>query len=129
MKSIVSNRNLILEKFKCEGTGACCKSSGYVYVTREDISSMAKFLNLSINQFKANFVSVINGYTVIASPNFRTNCFLTSTNNCAIYSKRPRACQTYPDWDVIWTNDATLTKESMKCKGLQSAITSWQQSV
>tara|TARA_A100001015_G_C14731445_1_gene610045 strand:- start:5 stop:397 length:393 start_codon:yes stop_codon:yes gene_type:complete len=122
-------RHHILSHFKCQSTGVCCKTSGYVYVTAFDIKKMATFLNITVETFQAFFVIKRNGWSVIASPDFRSNCFLNENQSCHIYHLRPKACRTYPDWDFIWKNDVTLLNEASKCKGLKNAITFWQESV
>tara|TARA_A100001015_G_scaffold302089_1_gene389859 strand:- start:470 stop:871 length:402 start_codon:yes stop_codon:yes gene_type:complete len=120
--SLTSLRSEILDHFICKNTGNCCLSPGYVYVTPSDIQAMAKDLQLAPDQFSKHFVKRINGWNVIASPNFRTRCFLTEHNQCQVYSSRPEACRSYPDWDVIWDSDASLLQEAKLCKGLSDAI-------
>ena len=83
---------------------------------------MAKDLQLSPKQFTEHFVTRVNGWNVIASPNVRTRCFLTEHNHCQVYSSRPKACRTYPDWDVIWDSDDSLLQEAAQCRGLADAI-------
>ncbi|MEK9726705.1 MAG: YkgJ family cysteine cluster protein, partial [Candidatus Margulisiibacteriota bacterium] len=68
------------------------------------------------------FVKKINGWDVIASPNFRPKCFLNTTNHCEVYHNRPNACRTYPDWDNIWDSDEHIVKETQSCKGLKLAV-------
>ena len=70
------HRKDILSHFTCQNTGKCCLSPGYVYVNQENIASMSKELNVSIDFFMNHFVTRINGWNVIATPTFRTHCFL-----------------------------------------------------
>ena len=123
--TLVQNRTQILEKFQCQGTGNCCIAPGYVYVTNNDIDNMANILNVSKKTFMDYFVITKNGYLLIASPTHRSRCFLSADNQCTVYEGRPLACQTYPNWDVIWATDETLLKEASHCKGLAAAISSF----
>ena len=124
--TLVQNRTQILEAFQCQGTGNCCIAPGYVYVNHNDIDNMASILNVSKKTFMDYFVITKNGYYLIASPTYRTYCFLSENNQCQVYQARPLACQTYPNWDVIWATDETLLKEAASCKGLSEAISSFK---
>ena len=119
---LVPHRARILEEFKCQNTGNCCLYPGYVYVNEENIMNMSKELDVTPSFFKTHFVQQMNGWNVIASPNFRTQCFLDESHKCQVYESRPVACKTYPDWDVIWENESSLQKEAESCKGLANAI-------
>ena len=120
--SLVAYRPQILKKFQCQNTGNCCLTPGYVYVNEQNIQSMAKELAVSPEFFKDHFVQKINGWTVVASPTFRTRCFLDANLQCRVYQSRPESCRSYPDWDVIWENESSLQKEAKSCKGLAHAI-------
>ena len=122
MTQLIDHRSKILAHFKCQNSGNCCKTPGYVYVSQSDINAMANNLNLPVHMFKRFFVTRINGWHAIAGPNFRSQCFLSDDNLCEVYHSRPKKCRTYPDWDYIWENDESLIKESQACKGLANAI-------
>ena len=121
-KDLVQHRSRILSNFVCQHTGNCCISPGYVYVSANDIEAMATELQIPISQFIEHFVIQKNGWSLIASPTFRTRCFLNESNQCQVYATRPSACRTYPDWDDIWANNTTVLKESRQCQGLALAI-------
>ena len=120
--SLINNKEAILKLFACQQSGNCCKASGYVYVTNDNINHMAKTLNISVDLFLKQFVINIDGWKVIASPTFRTNCFLSSDQTCTVYDDRPTACKTYPNWPTIWESDETVIQESNQCPGLKKAI-------
>ena len=119
---LINQKSAILNQFQCQQSGNCCKASGYVYVSKSEITDMAKVLNLSEELFRKQFINKINGWDVIASPTFRTNCFLNSNNNCSVYEARPDHCRTYPNWPIIWESDSNLIKEAAVCPGLKKAI-------
>ena len=121
-RTIVAHRSQILDNFICQKTGQCCILPGYVYVSSDDIQAMSKELNLSPTQFTKHFVVQKNGWSLIASPSFRTRCFLNDQHECQVYKARPHPCKTYPNWDAIWVDDDTLIAESKTCKGLALAI-------
>ena len=82
---LVGHRSHILAHFVCQHTGHCCKSPGYVYVTSSDIDAMSKELQISTSQFIQHFVTRKNGWSLIATSDFRTNCFLDNKNKCTVY--------------------------------------------
>tara|TARA_Y100001935_G_C17310508_1_gene515704 strand:- start:3313 stop:3708 length:396 start_codon:yes stop_codon:yes gene_type:complete len=127
--SLTYHRKDILSHFTCQNTGKCCLSPGYVYVNQENIASMSRELNVSIDFFMNHFVTRINGWDVIASPTFRTHCFLEPNNRCEVYLSRPDACRTYPDWDAIWESEDTIQKEAQSCEGLNRAITKFKRAI
>lgn len=120
--SLINNKEAILNLFNCQQSGNCCKASGYVYVTSEIIQKMASSLNISVELFLKQFVINIDGWQVIASPTFRTNCFLNSDQTCTVYNDRPLACKTYPNWPSIWDSEKSVINESNNCPGLKKAI-------
>ena len=124
--TLINHKEAILNLFRCQQSGNCCKASGYVYVTSNNIKEMASTLNISVELFLKQFVININGWQVIASPTFRTNCFLNLNQRCAIYENRPTECKTYPNWPTIWESDESLIEESNQCPGLKQAILSFK---
>ena len=128
-KSIINFREEIIERFVCQKSGNCCKSSGYVYASHQEMTRMAKTLNISLHKFRKHFVTNINGWPLISSPEFRNECFLNNDSKCTIYHDRPLACKTYPNWDTIWENELSLQNEMEQCPGLKLAVNSLQQLV
>lgn len=114
----------ILSRFECQQSGNCCRAPGYVYVKAENVSGMAEKLGLSIPDFKEKYVTRHSGWEVVASPNFRPNCFLTDCNTCKVYEARPEACKTYPRWGSVWESPEALKKEIESCPGLKKAFES-----
>jgi len=119
---LIEKKDKILANFKCQNSGNCCKAGGYVYVTADNIEKMAKILHTSPIDFRQTYTKKDNGWDIIASPNFNTNCLLDENNKCKVYEARPLACRTYPNWPSIWQSDQTLLEESKSCPGLKQAI-------
>mgnify|MGYP001172087298 CR=1 FL=1 len=128
-KNLVQYREQILKHFVCQESGNCCKASGYVYISHHEMIQMAKTLKISLHDFRKHFVTTINGWPLISSPSFRNQCFLNQDSKCTVYNNRPIACQTYPNWDAIWKDELTLQYEMDQCRGLNLAVTSFEQHV
>jgi len=82
--------------FHCQQCGACCKTSGWVYVSSSEITLIADYLQLDIFSFKQGFVQRDRGWDLLSTPTFRTQCFLDEAGKCTIYPVRPQTCRTYP---------------------------------
>lgn len=121
------NRKEILKLFQCQQSGNCCRCPGYVYVNQKDIKNMATIKKLSIHEFKEKFVQVKKGWSYIAAPNFQTTCFLDKKlKKCTVYKARPAACKSFPDWDMVWKNQESLSETARYCPGLAKAIKDYQ---
>ena len=121
---LIEHKKEILNQFKCQKSGNCCKADGFVFVSKENITNMSRELNLSEFEFRQKYTRKHNGWEIVASPNFQQNCFLTCNKTCRVYKSRPSACQTYPNWPSIWKSDMTLLKEAETCPGLKKSIES-----
>ncbi len=115
-------RSKVLAHFSCQKSGNCCRAGGYVYVSTEEINALAESLHMDIPSFSTQYVRREKGWPVIASPTFRTRCFLDDKNQCQVYSNRPRMCRTYPDWEGIWSSSEALEEEIKSCPGLKKAF-------
>lgn len=111
----------ILARFQCQNSGNCCRVEGWVYARDSEINAMAKHLGIDVATFRKQYVQHLDGWSTIAHPSFRPNCFLDCDNKCSVYPARPKACRTYPNWPEIWTSKATLLKEIEQCPGLKKA--------
>ena len=115
-------RKKILEHFKCQQSGNCCRCEGYVYPSFDDQKKMAARLNMTLSEFLHRHTRMYKGHRVLATPDFQTQCMLDDQNSCRVYEARPDACRTYPDWDVIWASEESLQGEIKLCPGLKKAV-------
>ena len=120
--------------FDCTGCGNCCKTTGNVYMSPEEVISAASYLNVTTSEF-------INSYADYKLESASTNIagsfghgevpwillqnrepqntegppsciFLDSeTNECGIYSVRPIQCSTYPFWSNILASEQNWNRE------------------
>ena len=87
--------------FKCQGSSNCCVSRGnygYVYLSKKDLISIAKYLNVSINLFKKKYCEYSDGYLHLKEMNINGNCQFLENKKCSIYTARPIQCRTWPFW-------------------------------
>jgi Fe-S-cluster containining protein len=88
--------------FKCQQCGTCCRWSGHVLLTEEDIARLAIAAGLSEEAF-------ISRYTVLAANRSQLSladgpdgsCALLKDGLCALYEARPAQCRDFPHgWRV-----------------------------
>lgn len=104
--------------FKCTGCGNCCaKEPGAVFVTDEEISTMAHELNITKKVFLEKYTRKLHGRTALLErPNF--DCVFLKENRCSLYQARPKQCKTYPFWPEILRSKKAWDNEKMRCEGL-----------
>jgi len=105
----------------CEECGGkcCIGESGYIWVNPLEIDKIAKFLNLSTEDFKKTFLIKVGYKYSLKEKQFENGfaCifFDTINRNCSIYDVRPNQCRTFPFWDYFKTNISEVKKE---CPGI-----------
>lgn len=88
--------------FKCRRCGICCRWSGHVLLTAEDITRLASAAGLSEEEF-------IERYTILAANRRQLSladapdgsCILFENGLCTLYEARPAQCRDFPHgWRV-----------------------------
>jgi len=91
-----------INNFVCRKCGVCCRWTGHVLLTEEDITRMAAAAGLSEDEF-------IERYTVLASNRRQLSlaehsdgrCVFLVENGCEFYDARPDQCRSFPHaWRV-----------------------------
>jgi Fe-S-cluster containining protein len=105
----------------CESCGGnCCTGeSGYIYLNQKEIEAIATFLELSIKDFKEEYLFK-NGYKFsikerIVGVSHDCIFFDRKINGCGIYPVRPTQCRTFPFWSYFKTHKDELQAE---CPGI-----------
>ena len=78
----------------------CCRSAGYVEVSRNDIRRLAKHLKLTVRAFEEKHIveKTRKGSKRIKS-GFATCQFLGENRRCGVYEARPKDCRGYVCWN------------------------------
>jgi hypothetical protein len=83
----------VFEEIDCLKCANCCKTTGPLF-TQKDIERIAKHVKLSPGVFIEKYLVIDEDKDYILK---KTPCiFLDSSNYCAIYSIKPKACGEYP---------------------------------
>jgi uncharacterized protein len=114
-------------RFKCTGCGKCCTGSpGYVWVTVEEIASMAAFLGISINEFKRKYIRQRDHrYALIEMKLRNYDCVFLRDRKCLVYPVRPKQCRTFPWWKENLSSQESWEIASRMCEGIndQASLT------
>jgi Fe-S-cluster containining protein len=105
--------------FNCTQCGACCTGSpGYVWISDEEIISMANFLNVTLEVFIKKYTRSIYGKRALLEDKKSYDCIFLKDNTCSLYTHRPTQCKTYPWWPEIVESKESWDEESKRCEGI-----------
>jgi len=88
-------------QFECTKCGKCCTGfPGFVYLSEDDIESIAKFLKMDKGSFIQKYTRNIHVFeeprlSLIEKPPY--DCIFWN-KVCTIYPVRPYQCRSYPFW-------------------------------
>ena len=93
----------------------CTGESGYIYVNKIEIETIAKLLNIDIRVFVNEYL-LKKGYKysikeVKYNDSYECLFYDRESNGCKIYEARPLQCKTFPFWDYYKTRIDELKEE------------------
>lgn len=105
--------------FKCTGCGKCCTGSpGYVWLEEEEITSMAKALNISKEDFLRLYTRNVGGRVSLLEKGPHYDCIFLQGKMCTIYAARPKQCKTFPWWKDNLASPKDWEETSQRCEGI-----------
>ena len=108
--------------FQCVGCGGCCTGApGYVWLTDEEETQIAEFLNIPLDEFEKTYTRLVYGLRrslkEIPQSNYDCVFFNSETKRCSIYDVRPAQCRTWPFWDSLLESPKAWDEASKSCPG------------
>lgn len=105
--------------FKCTGCGECCTGApGYVWVSEQEVVSLAALLKISEETFLKTYTRRIgNRLSLIEHPK-TFDCVFLKDKKCQVYSERPEQCRTFPWWVENLENRAAWEETARRCEGI-----------
>jgi Fe-S-cluster containining protein len=86
--------------FECTRCGKCCTGApGYVWVTDEELATIAKFLGQPLNEVRDLYSRRASGRRSLRERPNGDCVFWDHRKGCTIYSVRPPQCRTWPFWE------------------------------
>lgn len=103
-------------RFECNRCGDCCRGEpGYVWVSPNEISLIARYLALSLPDFYRRYVRLVGGdYSLMEKPN--GDCVFYK-EGCLIYPVRPVQCRTFPFWPEYLSSPRMWRIAMLRCPG------------
>ena len=85
------------KNFKCSGCGTCCRWSGSVLLTNQDIVVLAAHLAISEDDFIEQHTRLApNRIQLALLDQADGSCAFLDGNRCLIYEARPEQCRSFP---------------------------------
>jgi len=91
-----------LENFKCVRCGNCCRWSGYVRISREEINIIADYLDMDVEDFIEEYTRLTSdrtGLSLIENPDGSCVFHCDDPSGCKINDVKPIQCRNFP---FIW---------------------------
>ena len=106
--------------FECKLCGNCCSGTpGHVWITDEEIGSIAKYLKIDESNFIKRYIIKVEGKGYSLSERQNSDCvFFNKDYGCVIYNHRPLQCRTWPFWKGIVKSYKTWIDTSVTCPGI-----------
>jgi Fe-S-cluster containining protein len=106
-------------QFQCTGCGECCTGEpGYVWLSSEEIDTIAEHLNLSREDFLKKYTRKIFGKISLIEDRINYDCVFLKDRRCQIYSARPLQCRTFPWWEENLETPASWKEVGRRCEGV-----------
>jgi len=106
-------------QFECQTEcSACCTlEGGYVYLSDEESTSIASYLQVEKQEFLSSLTHKIDGKTALRNGE-NGACVFLEDGRCLIYSVRPLQCQTFPFWPENLRDAASWQATKALCPGI-----------
>lgn len=106
-------------RFKCTECGQCCTGApGYVWVSDEEIKTMANYLGLNTAEFGRKFLRYVDGrYALLEKPG-SYDCIFLKDKKCELYQVRPTQCRTFPWWVQNLCSPEDWEEAAKYCEGI-----------
>jgi Fe-S-cluster containining protein len=106
-------------RFECTQCGLCCRGSGDVSVTDDDIGRLAKRLGMTDVAFRERHTRTGRRGQVTLRDAKNDDCtFFREGTGCTVYADRPVQCRTYPFWSSVLHDAETWRVEAGHCEGI-----------
>ena len=111
-------------RFECTQCGECCTLRGdyaYVYLSEEEVESLAGLLRLGIATFRRRYTHVDkDGWTQLAGADGGERCVFLDpeTKRCGVYEARPTQCRTFPFWREFVKDGRWTPEVRSMCEGI-----------
>jgi Fe-S-cluster containining protein len=106
-------------RFECQpGCIKCCDTTGFVYITENDLARLAEFTGMSAAEFEAKYVYRTKHLLRLRKPRDKQCPFLLE-GGCSVHPVKPVQCRLYPFWpELVAYRDIWDHEGERKCPGI-----------
>lgn len=106
--------------FKCTQCGQCCTGApGFVWISEEEMQSIADYLQVTIHLFKRTYVRQRdNRFALVEKKKENNACIFLKDKKCQIYPVRPKQCKTFPWWKENLNTEESWRLAAEFCEGI-----------
>ncbi|MDR0644266.1 MAG: YkgJ family cysteine cluster protein [Treponema sp.] len=114
-------------RFSCMRCSVCCRyESGFVFLSEDDLSVLARTHGISVEEFTTLFCRWVpseNGLDEnlslkeIPLGGGEFDCVFWK-EGCSVYESRPVQCRVFPFWDFILKDEKSWNRAAAECPGL-----------
>ncbi|MES1257102.1 MAG: YkgJ family cysteine cluster protein [Acidobacteriota bacterium] len=105
-------------RFECQpGCTKCCEQQGFVYLTEDDITRLANYLNLSAADFERRFVFRTKNLRRLRVPR-HAQCEFLIGGGCGVHEVKPMQCRTFPFWPELLESRQAWHRAGALCPGI-----------
>ena len=110
-------------RFECTRCSRCCRHEpGYVFLSEQDLKSLAAYLQLSQGEMLERFCRVVDIAGIPrVSLKERSNydcIFWAPGKECTVYEARPLQCRAFPFWAANLASPADWQRAARRCPGI-----------
>ncbi len=107
-------------RFQCQRSGNCCSGGpGVVRVIDEDITRLARHLDLTGREFREVYTRLVGDEDVSLRDKSNHDCiFFDRNQGCTVYENRPLQCRTWPFWHHVVSSPERWADEASHCPGM-----------
>jgi Fe-S-cluster containining protein len=106
--------------FECKKCGKCCKGYGGTFVTKQDIKTIASYINTDPKNFVADFCQMSGNNPLLAQA--KNGYCIFWEKLCTIHPVKPRMCKAWPFIEPVLVDSNNWNVMARSCPGIQAEV-------
>jgi uncharacterized protein len=109
-------------RFGCSRCSLCCRfESGFVWLSRNDLSALSTGLGISKDETVRRFCRVVDlaGFRQLSlAEQSNKDCIFWREGSCSVYEFRPLQCRSFPFWSHQLVSEESWRESGKECPGI-----------